>query len=147
MTAAIRGRHLAIEAVLVRGVTLPPEIQEAITNKLQAEQEALKMKFVLAKQASENEQQLMAAKAAAERQKISVDAAALSAHVAAESAADTKRIDAQATADAQGIIQKNLTPQLIRLREIEAQKALAESPNAKLVLMGQAGANTRVDLR
>lgn len=144
---AIKGRHVAIEAVLVRGVTLPPEIQQAITNKLEAEQLALKMKFVLAQQQAENEKALMLAKADAEREQIAAASTASAQKIAAEGNAEAKRIDAQATSDAQALIQKFLTPQIIRLREIEAEKALAASPNAKLVLMGQAGGSTRIDLR
>jgi prohibitin 1 len=44
---AIVGRHVVLETVLVRNVTLPETIQQAIKEKLQAEQMALKMKFVL----------------------------------------------------------------------------------------------------
>ena len=36
---------------------------------------------------------------------------------------------------------------MLRLQEIDATKALAHSPNAKLVLMGGAGAHTLLDLR
>src|SRR5579863_6973415 len=45
--AAIKGRHVQLEAVLVRNVTLPEAIQAAINDKLQAEQMALKMKFTI----------------------------------------------------------------------------------------------------
>jgi regulator of protease activity HflC (stomatin/prohibitin superfamily) len=73
--AAIKGRHIALEAVLVRNVTLPEQLQAAITNKLEAEQSALKMKFVIAQQQAEDEKQLNATRAKAERAKIEVDAA------------------------------------------------------------------------
>jgi regulator of protease activity HflC (stomatin/prohibitin superfamily) len=43
----IAGRHIVLEAVLVRGVTLPGAIERAIDQKLQAEQEVLKMRYVL----------------------------------------------------------------------------------------------------
>jgi regulator of protease activity HflC (stomatin/prohibitin superfamily) len=43
----IAGRHIVLEAVLVRDVTLPDAIERAIDQKLQAEQEVLKMKYVL----------------------------------------------------------------------------------------------------
>ena len=58
-----------------------------------------------------------------------------------------RRIDGQATADFNQMVQKSLTPTVLRLREIEASKAVASSPNAKLVLMGGAGAHTLLDLR
>jgi regulator of protease activity HflC (stomatin/prohibitin superfamily) len=146
--AAIKGRHIELEAVLVRNVVLPPLIQEKITDKLAAEQEALQMKFVLDKQESEDQQQLMQTKAEAERQKIQAEGAADAVRVAAQAAADAKRLDAQATADYQELVDKMLTPAMLRHEEIEASKALAQSPNAKLVLMGDAAsAHTLLDLR
>ncbi|HSN30655.1 MAG TPA: SPFH domain-containing protein, partial [Kofleriaceae bacterium] len=156
--AAIKGRHIQLEAVLVRNVALPAQIQQKITDKLASEQEALQMKFVLAKQEAEDEQRLMQTKAEAERKKIEADseaetqltgakAAADAARVAAEAAADSKRIDAKATAEYEKTVGGFLTASILKLQEIEASKALAASPNAKLVLMGGSGAQTLLDLR
>lgn len=44
---AIEGKHLVLEAILVRNVELPQMIQRAIMDKLGEEQRALKMKFVI----------------------------------------------------------------------------------------------------
>lgn len=41
------GKHLIVEAVLIRNVELPPAIRQAIDQKLSAEQEVLKMQYVL----------------------------------------------------------------------------------------------------
>ena len=43
----IEGRHLVLEAVLIRNIELPESIREAIDKKLAAEQEVLKMKYLL----------------------------------------------------------------------------------------------------
>jgi regulator of protease activity HflC (stomatin/prohibitin superfamily) len=146
VTAAIKARHIVVEAVLIRGVQLPEQIQQAITNKLEAEQQALKMKFVLDQQEGADQQELMKTKAAAERAKIDSDAKADAERTSAQASADAKRIDAQATADADKIIQPHLTPQVLRLKEIEANRALAQSPNTKLVL-GTGSTQTLLDLR
>ena len=144
---AIKGRHIQLEAVLVRNVALPAQIQQKITDKLAAEQEALQMKFVLAKQEAEDEQRLMQTKAEAERKKIEADSEAETALTNAKASADAKRIDAQATADYEKTVGSFLTPAMLKLQEIEASKALATSPNSKLVLMGGTGAQTLLDLR
>ncbi len=144
---AIKGRHIALEAVLVRNVTLPAQIQAAINDKLEKEQQALKMKWVLAQAEAEQNQKLMEVKAQAERERIQVDAKAAALRVQAEAAADAKRIDGKATADYEQLVQRNLTPAMLRMQEIEASKAFANSPNAKLVLLGQGGAHTLLDLR
>ena len=43
----IAGKHLVVEALLIRNVELPEAIRTAIDQKLAAEQEVLKMKYVL----------------------------------------------------------------------------------------------------
>jgi regulator of protease activity HflC (stomatin/prohibitin superfamily) len=144
---AIKGRHVELEAVLVRNVGLPAQIQQKITDKLAAEQEALQMKFVLAKQEAEDQQKLMQTRAEAERQKIEAEAHAQTQRIAAQAAADTKRLDAQATADYEKTVAQYLTPAILKMQEIDASRAFAQSPSSKLVLMGGAGAHTLLDLR
>lgn len=156
--AAIKGRHIALEAVLVRNVILPEQIQAAITAKLEAEQSALKMKYVIAEQEAENQKELASARAAAERRKIEALAAADAQHtaseasadatrVAAQAAADAKRLDAQATDDYQRLVAQHLSAAILKVQQIAAQRALADSPNAKLVLMNGGADKTVLDLR
>ena len=62
----IEGRHIALEAILIRDVELPPAIRAAIDQKLAAEQEVLKMKYVLQVSAATAEQKQIEAKAIAD---------------------------------------------------------------------------------
>lgn len=50
--------------------------------------------------------------------------------------ADRKRIEAKGHADAQKILAEGLTPAVLQLRSIEATEKIAQSPNAKLVILG-----------
>ena len=52
----IKGKHLVLDAILVRNVELPSAIRNAIDRKLAAEQEVLKMKYVLQVTQAEAEQ-------------------------------------------------------------------------------------------
>jgi regulator of protease activity HflC (stomatin/prohibitin superfamily) len=157
---AIAGRHIVLEAVLVRNVVLPPQLQAAITDKLEAEQAALKMKFVIAQQQAEDQKSLEETKAKAEREQIDADAQTDAARkraqadadatrVTAQAAADAKRLDAQATDDYERLVAQHLSTAILKLQEIAATKALADSPNAKLVLMGgnASPGKTVLDLR
>jgi len=47
LRAKINGKHIVLEAILIRNVELPPAIRAAIDQKLAAEQEVLKMKYVV----------------------------------------------------------------------------------------------------
>jgi len=96
-------RGLELEQLLVRNITLPNSVKQAIESKINAEQESQKMQFVLAKEKQE---------------------------------ADRKRVEAQGIADYQKIISTNLTKEQLQYEQIKAQKELAASPNAKIIVMG-----------
>ena len=66
----IEGRHISLEAILIRDVELPPAIRTAIDQKLAAEQEVLKMKYVLQVSAATAEQKQIEAKAIADYNRI-----------------------------------------------------------------------------
>lgn len=50
--------------------------------------------------------------------------------------ADRKRVEAQGIADYQRILTSSLTDKLLQYEQIKVQKELANSPNAKVVIMG-----------
>lgn len=54
-----------------------------------------------------------------------------------ESEAERKRIAAEGESEANNIINNSLTPELLKMRGIEATLKLAESPNTKVVVIGQ----------
>jgi regulator of protease activity HflC (stomatin/prohibitin superfamily) len=53
--------------------------------------------------------------------------------------ADRKRVEAQGIADYQKILSTGLSDRQLQYEQIQAQKALAQSPNAKIVIMGGRG--------
>jgi regulator of protease activity HflC (stomatin/prohibitin superfamily) len=104
-----RDRGLLLEQLLVRNITLPASVKTAIESKINAEQEAQKMTFVLQKEKQE---------------------------------AERKRVEAQGIADYQKIISLSLTDKQLQYEMI---KAITNSPNAKLIIMGD-GKNTPIIL-
>jgi regulator of protease activity HflC (stomatin/prohibitin superfamily) len=147
---AIEGKHVVLEAVLIRNVRLPDTIQQAINNKLEAEQLALKMKYVIAQSEAESQKALLIVKAEAEQNKIRTQAEAEqnkikaqgeaeTSKIEAESQATTKRIQASAIDDFNKTIASHLTAMILRLREIEAMESLSRSENAKVLMLGQGG--------
>ena len=93
-----------MEQLLVRNITLPASVKAAIESKINAEQDAQKMQFVLQKEKQE---------------------------------ADRKRVEAQGIADYQRIINSELSDKLLQYETIKAQKEIALSPNAKIIIMGK----------
>jgi len=92
-------RGLILEQLLVRNITLPASVKTTIESKINAEQDAQKMTFVLQKEKQE---------------------------------AERKRVEAQGIADYQKILSTGLSDKQLQYEMI---KAIATSPNAKLIIM------------
>ena len=99
----VEAQHVQINAILVRDVTLPTSIKEAIQRKLTQEQESLEYEFRLTKARKEAEKII---------------------------------IDAEGKATANRILNASLTSNILKEKGIEATLKLAESPNAKVIVIG-----------
>ncbi len=100
---ALEGKHVVVEAVLVRDVDMPEAIKTAIGDKLAEEQRAQKMRFTIDRERQE---------------------------------AQRKLIEAEGIAKYQTIVRQGLTQEYLQYKGIEATAKLAESPNAKVVIVG-----------
>jgi len=96
-------QYIQLNEILVRDVTLPNTIKEAIERKLKQEQESLEYEFRL---------------------------------VTAQKEAEKVRIEAQGKADANRILSASLTDKILQDKGIDATLKLAQSPNAKVVVVG-----------
>ncbi|MBK0379877.1 prohibitin family protein [Mucilaginibacter segetis] len=96
-------RGLELQQILVRNISLPASVRASIESKIQAEQDAQKMQFVLQKERQE---------------------------------ADRKRVEAQGIADYQKILSTGLSDKQLQYEAIKAQKEIALSQNAKVIIMG-----------
>lgn len=101
MRETLNMQGIVIESVLMKSIQLPEGLAGSIERKLQAEQDAMRMEFVLQQQKLEAERIL---------------------------------IEAKGTRDAQKIIAEGLTPEIIKIRSIEAFLQLAKSPNTKMII-------------
>lgn len=103
LTEEMASMYISIQNVLVRDVTIPAKISEAINFKLAADQEAQKMQFTIQKERLE---------------------------------AERKRIEAKGIADFQKIVAAGITSSYLKWKGIEATLKIAESPNTKVVIIG-----------
>lgn len=104
--ADFKRRGLLLEQLLIRNIDLPASVKKTIESKINAEQDAQKMQFVLQKERQE---------------------------------AERKRVEAQGIADYQKILSTGLSDKQLQYEQIKAQRELAASPNAKIVIMGSRG--------
>jgi prohibitin 1 len=70
MNNTLNPQGIIIEAVLMKSIQLPDGLAESIVQKLQAEQEAMRMKFILDKEKSEAERKIIEAQGTRDAQKI-----------------------------------------------------------------------------
>jgi regulator of protease activity HflC (stomatin/prohibitin superfamily) len=101
--ASFAKRGLQLQQLLIRNITLPASVKASIESKINAEQDAQKMTFVLQKEKQE---------------------------------AERKRVEAQGIADYQKILSTGLSDKQLQYESIKAQKEIATSPNAKVIIMG-----------
>jgi regulator of protease activity HflC (stomatin/prohibitin superfamily) len=99
-------RGLLLENLLVRNITMPASVKAVIEQKINAEQDAQKMQFVLLKERQE---------------------------------AERKRVEAKGISDYQRIISESLTDRQLQYEQIKAMKELAQSQNAKVIVMPAKG--------
>ena len=67
---SIKPKHLFLDAILIRQVTLPPKLEAAIETKLEEEQQSLQMEFRLTRERQEAERKIIEAQAKADANKI-----------------------------------------------------------------------------
>jgi len=103
ITNAFAKNGIELQSVLVRNISLPSSVKASIESKINAEQDAQKMQFVLQKEKQE---------------------------------AERKRVEAQGIADYQKILSTGLSDKQLQYESIKAQKEIALSPNAKVIIMG-----------
>lgn len=94
-------KGIVIEAVLMKSIQLPTRLSNSIEQKLQAEQDAMRLVFILEQSRLE---------------------------------AERKIIDATGERDAQLILAEGLTPEIIKIRSIEAFMKLSTSINSKVII-------------
>lgn len=117
-------RGFIIEAVLLKSITMPPGLSKAIEQKLEAEQDALRMEFILDQQRKE-----------AERLIIQAENKKNTAIIQAEAKAKVIEIEAQANKDANEKLNASLTRNILMMKQIEAMLELSRSDNAKTIFM------------
>lgn len=127
LVANVSPYGIVIDKVLLKDIILPPDVTQAIANKVSAQQVAQKAEFDVQKQRVELdffiEKQLKEAKLAVDKQRIE---------------ADRLQIEADAIRKAQTTINESLTDKVLKYKSLEVTKGLITSPNAKVIISNSA---------
>jgi regulator of protease activity HflC (stomatin/prohibitin superfamily) len=139
-------KGFVIEAVLLKSISLPQGLTRSIEAKLEAEQEALRMEFVLDRQKKEMDRQLIEAEGAKKNAIIQAEAKAQSAILEAEGRAKSIEIEAKANKSANDMLNSSLTANVLKMNQIQAFMKLSTSPNTKTIITdGKSGVINMLD--
>ena len=145
MTDILEPKGFIIDNVLMKSINLPSGLARTIEEKLQAEQEAQRMEFVKEREKRDAERRIIEAEGKKEIARIQAEGERNAAIIQAEGRksiieidalgkANAMKIEASAVKMANDTINKTLTPTILKLRQIEAFRALSNSNNSKLIL-------------
>jgi regulator of protease activity HflC (stomatin/prohibitin superfamily) len=145
MTDILEPKGFIIDNVLMKSINLPSGLARTIEEKLQAEQEAQRMEFVKEREKRDAERKIIEAEGKKEIARIQAEGEKNASIIQAEGRksiieidalgkANAMKIEASAVKMANDTINKTLTPTILKLRQIEAFRALSNSNNSKLIL-------------
>jgi regulator of protease activity HflC (stomatin/prohibitin superfamily) len=126
MNEYLEEKSITIETVLMKSIKLPPGLYNSIEGRLQAEQEVMRMQFILKKEELEAERKVIEAKGEVSTMEFVLEKE--------RQEAKRKVIEAEGQRDAQKIVKDGLSEDLIKMRSIEAFDNLSKSPNAKVII-------------
>lgn len=134
MASIIESRGIIVENVLMKSIQLPAGLSKTIEEKLQAEQNAQRLEFV--KQQEQREAERRSIQAQGDKEAVIIDAEAEKRRIEieAEGRAKAIRLTADAEAEANRLLTESLTPEVLKLRSIEAFMKMSLSDNTKIIV-------------
>ncbi|GAA4010252.1 prohibitin family protein [Hymenobacter fastidiosus] len=142
MNGVLTTRGFEIENVLLKNITLPAGLAKAIEDKLESEQEALRMEFLKQRETRDAERRVIEAEGQKRIAVVRATGEQEAAIIQAQGKAEAMRIEAQAVRFTNQLIHRDLSPAVLRYKSIEAFRELAKSQNAKTIITG--GGNTPI---
>jgi regulator of protease activity HflC (stomatin/prohibitin superfamily) len=134
MTTTLEARGFIIEAVLMKNITLPAGLSKAIEDKLQAEQDALRMEFILQRESKDAERRVIEAEGQKQISIIQAEAQKQSQTIMAEGEKAARITEAEGIKEANELMNASLTPTVLKYKSIEAYRELIGSNNAKVII-------------
>ncbi len=134
MMTTLETRGFIIEAVLMKNITLPPGLSKAIEDKLQAEQDAQRMEFILQRETKDAQRKVIEAEGAKQIAIINAEGQKQSQILRAEGEKSARITEAEGIKQANELMNASLTPTILKYKSIEAFMSLSESNNSKVII-------------
>ena len=134
MMEILENRGFVIENVLMKSIRLPQGLAQTVEQKMQAEQDAQRMEFVKEREQRDAERRVIQAEGEKNAQIIAAEGRKRMMEIEAEGKANAMKIEADAQMKANEMINKSLTPAVLKYKSIDAYRSVSTSNNAKLVI-------------
>ena len=139
MNGVLAARGFEIENVLMKNITLPGGLAKAIEDKLESEQEAQRMEFLKQRETRDAERRVIEAEGQKRIAVVRAQGEQEANIIQAKGKAEAMRIEAQAVRLTNQLINRDLTPAVLKYKSIEAFRELAKSPNSKTIITNGSG--------
>lgn len=134
MMMTLEAKGFIIESVLMKSIVLPAGLSKAIEEKLQAEQDAQRMEFLKDREKRDAERKLIQAEGEKNAQIVAAEAQRRKTEIEAEGRANAIKTEADAQAKANDMLNKSITPAVLKNKQIEAFQGLSRSNNTKVII-------------
>lgn len=134
MAEVLEPKGFIIEQVLMKSIVLPAGLSKSIEEKLQAEQDAQRMEFIKDREKREAERKLIQAEGDKQSRIIAAEGNKRTVEIEAEGKANAIKLEAEAQSKANEMLNKSLTPVVLKNRQIEAFQNLSRSTNTKVII-------------
>ena len=134
MNEVLTTRGFEIENVLMKNITLPAGLAKAIEDKLESEQEALRMEFLKQRETRDAERRVIEAEGQKRIAVVRAQGEQEAAIIQAKGKAEAMQIEAQAVRLTNQLLNQGLTSAVLKYKSIEAFRELSKSPNSKTII-------------
>ena len=134
MNEVLQKRGFEIENVLMKNIMLPGGLAKAIEEKLEAEQDAQRMEFLKLRETRDAERRVIEAEGQRRIAVVRAQGEQEANVIAAKGKAEAMRVEAEAVRQTNQLINRDLTPAVLKYKSIEAFRELAKSQNAKTII-------------
>lgn len=136
MNEVLTQRGFEIENVLMKNIALPGGLAKAIEDKLEAEQDAQRMEFLKQRETRDAERRVIEAEGQKRIAVVRAQGEQEANIIQAKGKAEAMRIEAEAVRLTNQLINRDLTPAVLKYKSIEAFRELSKSQNSKTIITG-----------
>ncbi|SHI86296.1 Regulator of protease activity HflC, stomatin/prohibitin superfamily [Hymenobacter daecheongensis DSM 21074] len=134
MNEVLSSKGFEIENVLMKNITLPAGLAKAIEDRLEAEQDALRMEFQKQRETRDAERRVIEAEGQKRIAVVRAQGEQEANIIQAKGKAEAMRIEAEAVRVTNQLINRDLTPAVLKFKSIEAFRELSKSQNSKTII-------------